>query len=73
MKLYAIKIRKSDLALIALLNNGVTPKIEKTKTYFIFDSAENSEYVPQIITERKFLQTCDIMNTSPLLLAIKQD
>lgn len=73
MKLYALKIRKSDLALIALLNGGVTPKIEKKTTYFIFDATWNSDYVPQIITERTFNQTCDIVNNSPLLLAIKQD
>jgi hypothetical protein len=73
MKLYALKIRKSDLALITLLNNGVTPEVEKTKTYFLFDATWNTDYVPQIITERTFLQTCDIMKISPLLLSIKQD
>lgn len=73
MKLYALKIRKSDLALITLLNNGVTPKIEKKETLFIFDAEENSDYVPQIITRREFMQTCDIMKRSPLLLSIKQD
>jgi len=71
MQLYALEIRKSDLALITLLNNGVTPKIEKTKTYFIFDATWDSEFVPQILTKRKCFQTFDIKAISPLVLAVK--
>lgn len=73
MNLYALKIRKSDLALITLLNNGVTPKVEKIETYFIFDTAAGSDYIPQILSKRTFLQTCDIVKSSPLMLRIKQD
>ncbi len=72
MKLYALEIKKSDLALITLLNNGVTPKVEKVKTYFIFDATWNTDYVPQIITRREFMQTYDIYSNSPLLLRLKK-
>ncbi len=67
MKLYAILIRKSDLELIALLNNGVTPKVEKEKTYFIFDATWNSEFVPMIVTELEFYNTYDISRRTLLL------
>lgn len=72
MKLYALEIRKTDLALITLLNNGVTPKIEKTKTYFIFDAEANSEMVPVILTKRQCFNTYDIKSLCPLLLAVKE-
>lgn len=71
MKLYAIKIRKTDLALITLLNGGVTPEIEKKSTYFIFDATWNTDYVPQIITQRELL-SYEISNLSPLFLSIKK-
>ncbi len=72
MKLYALQIRKSDLELIALLNNGVTPKVEKKKTFFIFDATWNSEFVPEIVTELGLMNTCAISNHNPLLLALKK-
>lgn len=71
MQLYAIKIRKSDLALITLLNAGVTPKVEKTETYFVFDATWNSEVPNQIVTHRKFLTTYDLKGIQPMLLACK--
>jgi hypothetical protein len=71
MKLYGIKIQKSHLALIALLNAGVTPEIEKTPTWFIFDATWNSEVPNKIVTDREFLQTCEIKGWQPMLLAIR--
>lgn len=70
MKLYAIKIRKSDLELITLLNGGVTPAVEKKPTYFIFDATWK---VPnKIVTEREFLANYEISSRSPLMLALKK-
>lgn len=72
MQLYALKIRKSDLALITLLNGGVTPKIEKRNNYFLFDATWNSDFVPQILTEREFMSNYEFKQNSPLVLSIKK-
>ena len=70
--LYAIKISKSNLAFITMLNNGVTPKIEKKETYFIFDGTWNTDFVPQIIEAREcWRNRYEIRGNSPMLLAVK--
>ena len=53
MELYALQIRKSDLALLTLLNNGVTPQVEKQKTFLVFDATWNSDIPNRIVTERE--------------------
>lgn len=72
MKLYAIQIQKSHLELITLLNQGVTPQIEKKKTYFIFDATWNSDVPSEIVTEREFHDRFEISSRSPLLLSLKK-
>ena len=72
MQLYTLKVRKTDLALITLLNSGVPPKVEKKETYFVFDATRNSDFVPQILTKREMYNTYTIKGTSPLLLALKK-
>lgn len=74
MELYAIKIRKTDLALITLLNSGVTPLIESKPTYFVFDAAWNSEVPNQIVTETELINSCASgFNTNgPTLLKFKK-
>lgn len=69
MKLYALKIRKSDLELLTILNGGVTPKIEKKTTYLVFDVTNT---VPnRIVTQNEFNRMDhDIKETSPLLFAL---
>ena len=67
---YALKIRKSDLALLTLLNGGVTPKIEKTTTYLIIcpdDSGPN-----EIVTQRELDQRFEVKSNSPMLFALKK-
>lgn len=71
MKQYAIKIRKSDLALIALLNGGVTPLVEKKTTYLVFCSDDENVY-SKIVTERELYETYEISSRSPLMLALKK-
>lgn len=48
--MYAIKIRKSDLPLLALLNKGYEPAIEKTSMYLIV----NPDGANQMVTEKEF-------------------
>ena len=72
MNLYAIKIKKSDLALITMLNNGVTPKVEKKETYFIFDATWKTDFIPQIIETRECWNKYEIKGNSPLLLKVKE-
>lgn len=72
MELYAIQIQKSHLALITLLNGGVTPKVEKKTTYFIFDATWNSDVPNEIVTEREFLQRFEISSRTPLLFKLKK-
>lgn len=72
MLLYAIEIRKSNLALITLLNSGVTPEIEKKSTYFLFDATWNTDFVPQILDSRECWNTYEIKNTNPMMFAVKK-
>ena len=72
MKLYALKIRNSDLELITLLNSGVTPEVPKTPTYFVFDATWNSDVPNQIMTERELLKTHDLKSNGPHLLALNK-
>lgn len=72
MKLYAIKIQKSHLELLTILNGGVTPQIEKRTTYLIIDATET---IPnEIVTEREFYADprFDISTNSPLFLKLKK-
>lgn len=72
MKLYALEIRKSELDLIALFNDGgVIPKVTKPYKYFVFNAENDSTFVPKIMTKREFLQSYDIKGTSPLVLSVK--
>lgn len=74
MPLYALEVRKVDLELIALLNEGVTPEVEKSPTYFIFDSKWNSDVPNQIVTKREFYQNYEISGRpqSPMVLRLKK-
>ena len=72
MELYAIRIRKSDLPLITILNGGVTPEIEKTPTYLVVKIEDSEHTHNEIVTERVFHQRFEISNRSPLLLKLKK-
>lgn len=72
MELYAIRITKSHLALIALLNEGVTPVVEKKPTWFVFDATWNSDIPNRILTEREFYNLGEISSRSPLMLKLKK-
>lgn len=66
--MYAIKIRKSDLPFLALLNGGVEPKIEKRTTYLVIDTDGPN----RIVGERELLGFGEISARSPLLLKFKK-
>lgn len=73
MNLYALKIRKSDIELLTLLNQGVTPKVEKNKTtYLVFDATWNSEVPNKIVTERELDQMHEVKMHGPMLFALKK-
>lgn len=71
MQRYAIKIRKSDLPLITILNGGVTPAIEKQPTYLIF-SAEDDNLFSEIVTQRELDKRFEVKQNGPLLFALKK-
>lgn len=72
MQLYALKIRKSDLALLTLLNGGVTPAVEKTPTYLVFDATWNSDVPNEIVTQRELDKRFEIKLNGPFLMALKK-
>ena len=63
---YAIEIRKSDLPLLAMLNGGLEPKVQKTITFLIVDTDGPNE----IITKREFLKTRMISSRSPHVMKL---
>lgn len=65
---YAIKIRKSDLPLIAMLNHGVEPEIEKSPTYLIVNLDGHNE----IVTETELVKTYEFNAYGPNVLKIKK-
>lgn len=71
MKLYAIEIRKNSLELVTLLNQGVTPHVDKKRTWLLIDAEWNSEVPNKILTERELGQNYDLYATSPLVLRLK--
>jgi hypothetical protein len=73
MVMYAIEIRKSDLGLIQLLNDGGDVKVEKKKTYFIFEVSDDGKSITtDIMSERETFQKYEISGRSPLLLRLKK-
>lgn len=69
--LHAIEITKKSAPIIALLNNGVVPETEKKSTYFIFDATWNSDFVPEIITQRDLANTYDL-GKCPFIVSLKK-
>lgn len=72
MHIYALKIRKTDLALITMLNDGVEPLIQRD-TYYVFEVEDDgTPGYAKILSQREMLRTYDIRGTSPLLLKLKK-
>ena len=66
--MYAMKIRKSNLDILTMLNEGVTPEIEKTTTYLIIRTDAPND----IVTERELHTLYDISMQTPLLLKLTE-
>lgn len=67
---YAILIRKSNLALITLLNDGVVPTI-KPKTYLVFTLNGPNDVTTKIVTERELANGPEIGGNSPFIMKLK--
>lgn len=67
--MYAIKIRKSDLALLTLLNGGVAPDTTKQNTYLIVNPERPLEN--QVVNQKTFDQL-GLKTHSPQLFALKK-
>lgn len=63
MALYAIEIQEKDLDLIAVLNNGVKPKIESETTWLLIDSSLDSDVPNRIVSEEVFLKEFEAQST----------
>ena len=73
MPLYALEIREHDLELLTMLNDGVTPPVEKRTTYLILDVEPNSVST-KIVKERELLQNYDISGRprTPVFLRLRK-
>lgn len=70
-ELHAIEITAASRSLITLLNNNTIPPITKKKTWFIFDTAWNSEFVPKIMPYREMINTYDFYKHGPFVVRLK--
>lgn len=70
--MYALKIRKSDLALLTVLNGGVTPKVEKQTTYLLISIEDAENTTNKIVTERELYANHEFSAYNPLLLKLKK-
>jgi hypothetical protein len=54
--MYAIKIRKSDMPLLTILNGGIAPEVPARETHFLVvnPDATGDDPTTQIITEKAF-------------------
>lgn len=70
---YALRIRKSDLALLTLLNGGVVP-VGTTKTsYLVFEVDEDgSAITSKVVTERELGLEYELGANSPFVLRLKK-
>ena len=68
--MYALKIRKSDLGILTLLNNGVTPTVEKKTTYLIVNPDGASVIVDEKQFDNQFASR--ISTAGPLLMKLNK-
>ena len=74
-RIYAMRIKKADFALITMLNGGGAPaeSMLKKKHWLLFMVDEDGkDCTTQIITESDLFETYDIAGHSPLVLRLKR-
>jgi hypothetical protein len=72
---YALKVRKSDLGLLTMLNDGLVPPplTFKQDVYLVFKVDKSGKNVTTtFMTKREMYQTYDISGWSPLMLRLKK-
>ena len=67
---YAIKIQKSHIELINMLNQGVAVDVQKGTNYFIVDTDPTG--TNEIVTERELAQRYDIAANNPFVVKLKK-
>lgn len=74
MALYAMRVKKADLGLITLLNDGLTPLVENSKkSWFIFEIDDEGRNIwTDIVSEKTLGQHYDVLSTSPFVVRLKK-
>ena len=75
MAVYALRVRRPDIGLLTMLNDGHVPPPEtlKKESYLIFEIDESGRNVTsEIMTKREMFQTHDLYARSPQLLHLKK-
>lgn len=74
IRIYAMRIRKSDIGIITFLNSGMTPLIENSKkSWFIIEFNQEGEIIfTDIVSERTMAEHYDVLSTSPIVLSLKR-
>lgn len=75
MAVYALRIRKSDIGLITMLNDGHVPPPStfKRETYLLFEIDDTGKHVTtQFASKRPLFETHDINMRGPHLLSLKK-
>jgi len=75
-QLYALQITRRHLALVTLINGGLTPHptMTKGKHWLLFEIEEDGKdsVNHQIVPERQMMQTHDIAGNCPIFLKLKK-
>lgn len=69
--MYALKLRKTDLPLLTILNDGIAPEIPKTPHFLIVTPGESSEIVSEKVFIAEYASRLSAA-TSPALLKINK-
>lgn len=67
---YAIKIRKSDLPLLKLLNYGLEPPVTNKTMYLVVHLANNVDN--EILPEKEFFDRYEPSSNGPELIKLKK-
>lgn len=72
-KLYAIEVKKANLELITFLNGGMKPKIQKKKTWFLFELDESGKHtmIPEIISDRDIMRSYEPYKHGPFMIRLR--
>jgi hypothetical protein len=75
MAVYALKVRKSDIGFITMMNDGCVPPPStlERETYFLFEIDDSGKNVATTFaTKREMFQTHDLYVRGRYLLSLKK-